>query len=47
MTQGLNGEDFDVLISWFQQGPQFAAAWSHYRQHKRPLDGDDIYQLVQ
>ncbi len=43
--QGLDGKNFN-MISWFQQGPQFAAAWSHY-QRQTAIDGYDVYQLVQ
>jgi len=43
--QGLDGKNFN-MISWFQQGPQFAAAWSHYQQ-QAAIDGYDVYQLVQ
>jgi hypothetical protein len=43
--QGLDGKDFN-MISWFQQGPQFTAAWSHYQQ-QAAIDGYDVYQLVQ
>jgi hypothetical protein len=43
--QGLDGKNFN-MISWFQQGPQFAAAWSHY-QRQTAIDGYDVYQLMQ
>ena len=32
--QGLDGKNFN-MISWFQQGPQFAAAWSHFSGKQR------------
>jgi hypothetical protein len=32
------------MISWFQQGPEFAEAWSHY-QKQAGFDGYDVYRL--
>jgi len=41
--QGLHGKNFN-MISWFQQGPEFAEAWSHY-QKQAGFDGYDVYRL--
>jgi hypothetical protein len=44
--QGMGGKDFNML-AWFLQGPEFAAAWSHY-QKQTAFDNDnyDVYRLV-
>jgi hypothetical protein len=41
----IEGKDFDML-SWFLQSPEFAAAWSHYRQQQPGLEDFDVYKLV-
>jgi hypothetical protein len=42
--QGIDGKNFD-MISWFQQGPEFAEAWSRY-QRQAGIDGYDVYRLT-
>ena len=40
--QGLEGKNFD-LLAWFQQSPDFAAAWSHYHRQPSTLERFDVY----
>jgi hypothetical protein len=42
--QGIEGKNFDT-ISWFAQSPDFAKAWSHYRQQPGIQDFD-VYERV-
>jgi hypothetical protein len=42
--QGIEKKNFD-MISWFQQSPDFAATWSHYRRQPS-IKSYDVYKLA-
>lgn len=44
--QGIEGKTFN-MISWFLKSPQFAEAWSHYRQQPTNAQDYDLYTRVQ
>jgi hypothetical protein len=43
--QGIEGKTFN-MISWFLESPQFAEAWSHYRQQPTTAQNYDLYTRV-
>ena len=43
--QGIEGRSFN-MISWFLESPQFAEAWSHYRQQPTTTQNFDLYMRV-
>lgn len=44
--QGIEGKNFDQ-ITWFQQSPEFAEAWSHYQRQPGAPPLFDLYTRIQ